>query len=444
MKLWAFGGVVLAVFLVVGQSAALATTNGANLGATETVSSAYSQRSSQSSKNSSKQSGFVSAPTLSPSTNTNKATAQCDWTPLLVVPLSTPRLFRGSDGLFNLVYELQLINYNSKPSKITSFEIHNARGGMIRSYSPAALHANMLNVTATKVTKAVKDGDSIAAGGIATLWINLEFKDKESAPKEVQHKIAIETEFAGKLRKFENGWSKLSVEDKAPVVVGPPLKGGRWFASGGYAGKAGHRKALFPLGNTLVNAQRYAIDWLLMTDDDHAFKGDGKACSHFAGYGKPLIAAADGTVVGVIDRYEDQIPGAAKGEQLAFYPGGNSVVIDIGDGNYAFYAHIKPGSVKVKEGQKVKRGEHIGDLGSSGNSSAPHLHFHVMAGPSILGSPGVPYVFDSFVVQGIASDEDKAEKALEDGGVAPIVKSKFDGKHSEELPREGMLIVFPE
>jgi murein DD-endopeptidase MepM/ murein hydrolase activator NlpD len=129
---------------------------------------------------------------------------------------------------------------------------------------------------------------------------------------------------------------------------------------------------------------------------------------------------------------------------LAFYPGGNSVVIDIGDGNYAFYAHIKPGSVKVKEGQKVKRGEHIGDLGSSGNSSAPHLHFHVMAGPSILGSPGVPYVFDSFVVQGIASDEDKAEKALEDGGVAPIVKSKFDGKHSEELPREGMLIVFPE
>ncbi len=246
------------------------------------------------------------------------------------------------------------------------------------------------------------------------------------------------------MRKFENALSKLSVEEKPPVVVGPPLKGGRWFASGGYAGKAGHRKALFPQGNTLVNAQRYAIDWLLMTDDNHAFKGEGKNCAHFAGYGKPLIAVADGTVVGVIDRFEDQVPGTAKGDQLPFYPGGNTAVIDIGDGNYAFYAHMKPGSVKVKEGQKVKRGDHIGDLGSSGNSSAPHLHFHVMSGPSILGSPSVPYVFDSFVVNGITSDEDKAEKAMEEGGVAPIVKSKFDGKHSEELPREGMLIVFPD
>ena len=439
MKFGAFGSVLLAVTLVIGQTAARATTGGANPAAAEVVGSAYSQRAKESSKQSS-----VSAAPIASAGSGNKATAPCDWTPLLVVPISTPRLFRGSDGLYNLVYEIQLINYSSKPSKITSFEVHNAKGGLIRAYSPAGLHANMLNVSATKVTKGVKDGDSLPPGGIATLWINLEFKDKESAPKELQHKVVIETEFAGKVRKFENAWSKLVVEEKPPVVVGPPLKGGRWFASGGYAGKAGHRKALFPLGNSLVNAQRYAIDWLLMTEDDHAFKGEGKVCAHFAGYGKPLIAAADGTVVGVNDKFEDQIPGTAKGDQLPFYPGGNSVVIDIGDGNYAFYAHMKPGSVKVKEGQKVKRGDHIGDLGNSGNSSAPHLHFHVMAGPSILGSPGVPYVFDSFVVNGIASSEEQAEKAIEGGGVAPIVKSKFDGKHTEELPREGMLIVFPE
>jgi hypothetical protein len=430
MKLGAFSSILLAVTLVVGQAAVCAT--------------AASASASPNAKSSSKSSGHSSAPATSPTAGSNKAVAPCDWTPLLMVPISTPRLFRGSDGLYNLVYELQLINYNAKPSKITSFEVHNARGGLIKSYSPAALHANLLNVSASKVAKPAKDGETLPAGGVATVWINLEFKDKESAPKELQHKITIETEFAGKVRKFENALSKLTVDEKPPVVVGPPLKGGRWFASGGYAGKAGHRKALFPQGNTLVNAQRYAIDWLLMTDDNHAFKGEGKNCAHFAGYGKPLIAVADGTVVGVIDKFEDQTPGTATGEQLPFFPGGNTAVIDIGDGNYAFYAHMKPGSVKVKEGQKVKRGDHIGDLGSSGNSGAPHLHFHVMSGPSILGSPSVPYVFDSFVVSGITSDEDKAEKAMEDGGVAPITKSKFDGKHTEELPREGMLIVFPD
>jgi murein DD-endopeptidase MepM/ murein hydrolase activator NlpD len=104
---------------------------------------------------------------------------------------------------------------------------------------------------------------------------------------------------------------------------------------------------------------------------------------------------------------------------------------------------MKPGSVKVKEGQKVKRGEVIGLLGSSGNSTAPHLHFHVMDGPSILGSQGVPYVFDNFSVKGTAN-EAATEKAMEKDGVAPVVKSKFDGKHSDELPRESMLIVFPE
>lgn len=378
-----------------------------------------------------------------PSHFPNRAVAPCDWTPLMLFPVSAPRLFRGSDGLYNLVYEVQLLNYNSAPTKILSFEVLDTNGHVIKAYSPAELKKHTLNLKDSKAGKKDEKGNTFAAGSSGIVWVNLEFKDKESAPKELVHKVVVETDFAGKTRRFENAHHRVKVEEKAPVVVGPPLKGGRWYAAGGYAGDFGHRRALFPQGNRLVAAQRYAIDWLLMTDDDHVFTGDGKACSQFAGYGKPLIAVADGTVVGVIDKFEDQVPNQATGDQLAFFPGGNTAVIDIGNGNYAFYAHMKPGSVKVKEGQKVKRGDVIGLLGSSGNSTAPHLHFHVMDGPSILGSQGVPYVFDSFAVKGIAN-EAETEKAIEKGGVAPVVKSKFDGKHSDELPREGMLIVFPE
>lgn len=430
MRLGAFGSAFFALSLLAGsfvqvnQQCLAATTRGARTSTSE------------------KSAPVSVEPT--PSHFSNKATAPCDWTPMMVLPVSAPRLFRGSDDLYNLVYEVHLINYNAAPSKILSFEILDNNGRVLKSYSPAELKKVTLNLRDSKSGKSKDEkGNSFAAGASGILWLNLEFKDKESAPKELVHKIVVETDFAGKTRRFENAHYKLKVEEKSPVVVGPPLKGGRWYVAGGYAGDFGHRRSLFPQGNRLVAAQRYAIDWLLMTNDDHVFNGDGKECSQYPGYGKPIISVADGTVVGVVDKFEDQVPNHAKGDQLAFYPGGNTAVVDIGDGNYAFYAHMKPGSIKVKEGQKVKRGEVIGLLGSSGNSTAPHLHFHVMDGPSILGSQGVPYVFDNFSVKGIAN-EDQTIKSMDKDGRAPVVKSKFDGKHSGELPREGMLIVFPE
>jgi hypothetical protein len=76
------------------------------------------------------------------------------------------------------------------------------------------------------------------------------------------------------------------------------------------------------------------------------------------------------------------------------------VIIDIGGGYYAFYAHLKPGGVKVKLGDKVKRGQVIGIVGNTGNSTEPHLHFHVSDGNSPLGSEGVPYRIDSFEIVG--------------------------------------------
>jgi murein DD-endopeptidase MepM/ murein hydrolase activator NlpD len=75
-------------------------------------------------------------------------------------------------------------------------------------------------------------------------------------------------------------------------------------------------------------------------------------------------------------------------------------VLDIGDKFFALYGHIKPGSVRVRVGQKVRAGAVLGRLGNSGNSSAPHLHFHVMDGASVLGSEGVPYVLRRFKLAG--------------------------------------------
>jgi murein DD-endopeptidase MepM/ murein hydrolase activator NlpD len=83
---------------------------------------------------------------------------------------------------------------------------------------------------------------------------------------------------------------------------------------------------------------------------------------------------------------------------------GNHIVIDLGNGIFAFYAHLQKGSVSVSKGDQVKRGQLLAKLGNTGNTSAPHLHFHLMASPSVLCSSGIPYTLDSFSLAGEISE----------------------------------------
>ncbi|HEY0035364.1 MAG TPA: M23 family metallopeptidase, partial [Longimicrobium sp.] len=79
---------------------------------------------------------------------------------------------------------------------------------------------------------------------------------------------------------------------------------------------------------------------------------------------------------------------------------GNWVSLDLGGGRYAFYAHFIPGSIGVRPGQRVRRGDVLGKVGNSGNSVGPHLHFHIGDTPSLNGTEGQPYVFDRYRIIG--------------------------------------------
>ncbi len=79
---------------------------------------------------------------------------------------------------------------------------------------------------------------------------------------------------------------------------------------------------------------------------------------------------------------------------------GNSVTLDIGRGHYAHYMHLQPGSLRVKVGDRVRRGQVLGLVGNAGSSFLPHLHFEVTNSPVLLSGDGVPYVFKSFGVTG--------------------------------------------
>ena len=101
-------------------------------------------------------------------------------------------------------------------------------------------------------------------------------------------------------------------------------------------------------------------------------------------------------MITVVDGLPEQVAGKIPtGLPLDQY-GGNHIVQDIGGGNYAFYAHLKTGSIQVKPGEALKAGRVIAALGNTGNTDAPHLHFHVMSTPDPLRSDGLPFVFSSF------------------------------------------------
>jgi hypothetical protein len=91
-----------------------------------------------------------------------------------------------------------------------------------------------------------------------------------------------------------------------------------------------------------------------------------------------------------------------QGERLAKGPNaitGNYVMIDHGKDEYSLYAHLQPGSVRVHTGDQVKAGKVIGKLGSSGNSTEPHLHFHVCDKPDPLMCFGIPVNFSDVTIQ---------------------------------------------
>jgi murein DD-endopeptidase MepM/ murein hydrolase activator NlpD len=126
----------------------------------------------------------------------------------------------------------------------------------------------------------------------------------------------------------------------------------------------------------------------------------------YAAYGARIPAITDGTVVSTLDGLPDQVPQNLPDPSIIMLANvdGNHVVLDIGHGFYAFYAHMKSGSVRVRVGQKFRAGMVLGRLGNSGNSSAPHLQFHIMDSASVLGSEGLPYVIDRFKFAGNIPD----------------------------------------
>ena len=134
-----------------------------------------------------------------------------------------------------------------------------------------------------------------------------------------------------------------------------------------------------------------------------AYRTDGKKPEDWIGYGAEITAAAPGTVVEVMRDLPNVTPGKNPEGLTIAQIAGNRVIIDMGSGHYAMYAHLALGSIQLHISDYVRQGQKLGLLGNTGNSSGPHLHFQVMDRPSSLDDTSLPFVFDHMILEGRVS-----------------------------------------
>ena len=141
--------------------------------------------------------------------------------------------------------------------------------------------------------------------------------------------------------------------------------------------------------------QRFAYDFV-MHRDGKSHQGDGLALGDYYCWGQPLLSPADAVVVEAVDGLPDQPIGSMDRK----HPAGNHLILDLGNGEYALLAHFQQNSLRVKAGDAVKKGETLGLCGNSGNTSEPHLHFHLQTGKGFGEGDGLPAQFQHYQANG--------------------------------------------
>ena len=335
------------------------------------------------------------------------------FTPVVVSPVTNkigPVL--GTDGKHHVVYEVACTNTRPVTATLQKIAVVDASdpSRVIAAYDDGPLLSRLRTLG-----NSAPGAPEIEFNGTRLVLIHLAFDSGAAVPRRLAHHIELlgASPDPKELTPIATSYTVAPL-DLAPLglVIGPPLAGPGWVALNGCCEAAGvHRGTALPINGQLYFAQRFAIDWMRLDDRGRLVHGDPADVHSYTGYGADVLAVADGTVVAMRQNLDDQTPPNLPDPKTIDIESvdGNHVVLALGNGVFANYAHLQKDSLRVQVGDRVRRGQVLGRLGNSGNSSAPHLHFHIMDGLSVLGSDGLPYVIDRFdlagQIPGTRSDE---------------------------------------
>ena len=331
-------------------------------------------------------------------------------------------------GVTQLVNELHITNFQQTDVVIRTVAVHDEAGPELARYDDAELARRM---TRPGLRNDHPTPQVISPGmrAIVHLWIALE--PGTDLMRRITYAVDLEITRNGQTLETRVKSSAYSVSHMTAIEIDPPLRGGPWIAIYDPLLKGGHRTAMYTLDGRVRIPGRFAIDFIAFPETGAL---PAKAAADANGFGADVLAVADGTIAIAVDGVADATPPPIT---LELAPG-NHVAIDLGRNRFAFYEHLQRGSVMVKPGDRVTRGQVIGRLGSSGSSSiGPHLHFHVADAASTLAAEGVPFVFRQFAQVGRFA----SLAALTSG--AKWIPASAAGTHRAERPDPVAVIHFP-
>lgn len=337
-------------------------------------------------------------------------------------------------GKAYVVYELLLTSFDSRSIELSKLRVVDADDrASAFTFSGAALAAMVSPVGADSGGAPT----SIGSGQVRLVYIWLPFAAANRVPRRITHFLQCRIGAKpGEVDEIEV--PPITVGQSPPLSIGPPLRGGDWIAEGGPSNSSYHRRARMVGNGTVYFAQRFAIDYVKVSADGRTYAGDPKKNTNYLCYGADVIAVADGKVVAAKDGIPENTPDptARAVEMTMDTVGGNFVALDIGYHRHALYGHLIPGSLKVKVGDTVKRGQVLGRLGNSGNSTEPHLHFQIADAPSFVLANGLPYVYDRIEV--------KPARIIDAKSDPPVIQASGPAQsHLATMLLDYDLVVFP-
>jgi murein DD-endopeptidase len=311
-----------------------------------------------------------------------------------------------------LVYELHLTNFDVVPLTLKRISIFAARENSdpLTTLEGEKLSTAMIRIGAPMM---MSGGSSAGSGNTRTLdpggrnvvFLWIELPANQSAPANLRHQLVFSSTPAGTDKPSDVTLEDFSVAvNQNPVtILGPPFNGGIWLAGNGLANGSDHRRSIFAIDGQIYSPERFAIDWVKVgPNGDTRHDGTSKN-ENWWGWGEPVLAVADGEITDVVDEFPDNTPRVLPPVTLDNIAG-NYIVLQIARDRFVTYAHLQKGSVKVRTGDRVRRGNVLALLGNSGNSTGAHLHLQVTDHNSVLQSQGVPFVFAAFTYLGPGSD----------------------------------------